>query len=219
MKTTKAILILAAALLLFYPVSSKADTLHLDVGFVFSGTAPSGGSSPWLTADFSSTTAGTVTLTMKSFFTDIGVNQFVTEWDFNIAPSLESSLGTFTFAHVSGPTASVSVGGNSFKADGDGFYDIMFGFPTSPSGSRFKDTLTSVYTITGDSITASSFDFLSAPGGGTGNFKTGAHVQGIPAGEGSGWIGNVAVPEPGILILLGIAMSAIGAASWRIRKL
>jgi hypothetical protein len=27
------------------------------------------------------------------------------------------------------------------------------------------------------------------------------------------------VPEPGILILLGIAMSAIGAASWRIRKL
>lgn len=28
-----------------------------------------------------------------------------------------------------------------------------------------------------------------------------------------------AVPEPGILILLGIAMSAIGAASWRIRKL
>jgi hypothetical protein len=29
----------------------------------------------------------------------------------------------------------------------------------------------------------------------------------------------VRVPEPGILILLGIAMSAIGAASWRIRKL
>lgn len=29
----------------------------------------------------------------------------------------------------------------------------------------------------------------------------------------------VAVPEPGILILLGIAMSAIGAASWRLRKL
>jgi len=27
------------------------------------------------------------------------------------------------------------------------------------------------------------------------------------------------VPEPGILILLGIAMSAIGAASWRLRKL
>ena len=27
------------------------------------------------------------------------------------------------------------------------------------------------------------------------------------------------VPEPGILILLGIAMSAIGAASWRIRKI
>jgi hypothetical protein len=29
----------------------------------------------------------------------------------------------------------------------------------------------------------------------------------------------VPVPEPGILILLGIAMSAIGAASWRLRKL
>jgi hypothetical protein len=30
---------------------------------------------------------------------------------------------------------------------------------------------------------------------------------------------HCAVPEPGILILLGIAMSAIGAASWRLRKL
>ena len=29
----------------------------------------------------------------------------------------------------------------------------------------------------------------------------------------------VRVPEPGILILLGIAMSAIGMASWRIRKI
>ena len=29
----------------------------------------------------------------------------------------------------------------------------------------------------------------------------------------------VPVPEPGILILLGIAMSAIGAASWKIRKI
>ncbi|MGA2318616.1 MAG: PEP-CTERM sorting domain-containing protein [Thermodesulfobacteriota bacterium] len=30
---------------------------------------------------------------------------------------------------------------------------------------------------------------------------------------------NLTVPEPGILILLGIAMSAIGMASWRIRKI
>ena len=30
---------------------------------------------------------------------------------------------------------------------------------------------------------------------------------------------QLVVPEPGILILLGIAMSAIGAASWRLRKL
>ena len=30
---------------------------------------------------------------------------------------------------------------------------------------------------------------------------------------------EVSVPEPGILILLGIAMSAIGAASWKISKL
>ncbi len=30
---------------------------------------------------------------------------------------------------------------------------------------------------------------------------------------------GVTVPEPGILILLGIAMSAVGAASWRLRKI
>ena len=211
-----ALMVLTGALfLLIYPVSSKADTLTFNPRFVFSGTSPTG-SPPWLTATFSSNTPGTVTLTMSSSFKDTG--EFVTEWDFNLNPALNPA--SLSIIYNSGPTASVSKGTNAFFADGDGYFDIEFLFPTDPQGSRFSDSKTSVYTIIGDSITASSFNYLSYINGGEGVYHTGAHIQGIPSGEGSGWIGNsVLVPEPGILILLGIAMSAIGAASWRISKL
>jgi len=54
-----------------------------------------------------------------------------------------------------------------------------------------------------------------------GSLRIGLHIQAIATGGGSDSYVNdgVKVPEPGILILLGIAMSAIGAASWKISKL
>jgi len=212
----KEVLIFVAALfLLFQPVSLRADTLTFNPRFLFSGTSPTG-SPPWLTATFSSDAPGTVTLTMSSSFKDTG--EFVTEWDFNLNPALDPA--SLSIIYNSGPTASVSKGTNAFFADGDGYFDIEFLFPTDPQGSRFSDSKTSVYTIIGDSITASSFNYLSYINGGEGVYHTGAYIQGIPSGVGSGWIGNsIKVPEPGILILLGIAMSAIGVASYRIRKL
>jgi hypothetical protein len=209
------LILVAALFLLFQPVSLKADTLTFNPRFLFSGTSPTG-SQPWLTATFSSDTPGTVTLTMSSSFKDPG--EFVTEWDFNLNPALDPA--SLSIIYNSGPSASVSKGTNAFLADGDGYFDIRFLFPTDPQESRLKGTSTSVYTIIGDSITASSFDYLSYINGGEGVYHTGAYIQGIPSGVGSGWIGNsVRVPEPGILILLGLSLTAIGVASRFVRKI
>jgi hypothetical protein len=61
-------------------------------------------------------------------------------------------------------------------------------------------------------------NYLNAAAGHTGSYGTQAlnlmNSAGAPAQS-----HLINVPEPGILILLGIAMGAIGAASWRIRKL
>jgi hypothetical protein len=58
--------------------------------------------------------------------------------------------------------------------------------------------------------------------GADGGLRIGIHVQGFDSGGSESFINNpttTTVPEPGILILLGIAMSAIGMASWRITKI
>ena len=46
-----------------------------------------------------------------------------------------------------------------------------------------------------------------------------AHLQPPGIGDDITGFASVSIPEPGILILLGIAMSAIGMASWRISKI
>jgi hypothetical protein len=219
MKTTKAILILAGALcLLFSPVSTKANTITFDLNFEFSGGTSPSGSPPWISATFMDVSGGvqlTITSLLQSSSEFVGTGGI----SFNLDPSLNPNNLTFTYQ--SGVAASsISTGVDSFKADGDGFFDIRFFWPVSPPTARFNDSDTAVYLIAGISgLSASSFDFLSETGGGQGTFKAAAHIQGIPSGTGSGWIGPVAVPEPGILILLGIAMSAIGVAVPFLRKI
>ncbi len=218
-KTLMAIMVLASVLLLlFNPVSSNADSLTLDIGAVIPGqTVIPGGTPPYLTAAFVSSTPGTVTLTLTA--PGLVGTEKVTEWDFNLNPALYSFI-PLTFTHVSGTQAASSISqlANTPKADGDGYFDISFLFPTS--GDTFNAGDSSVYTITGDSITASSFNYLSSSTKNSDTndgFPTVAHIQSIGAtGAGSSW---VSVPEPGILILLGIAMSAVGVASRYVRKI
>ena len=122
--------------------------------------------------------------------------------------------------------------------DPDAWSDLLFNFSASRS--------ISIGSATGDLIQSGQLkatwenDFLGISNGSTINLSlSGYNIDitplGLPEVGGSNFSGSnpwvqpsrdvmarfevTAVPEPGILILLGIAMSAIGAASWRIRKL
>ena len=190
-------------------VGLQASVVSYDLSIEFSGATPPAGAAPWLNATFDDGgSAGSVDLTLTAV--NLVASEFVGVWMINLDPALNPTLLVFSAPSKTGsftdPTISQSV--DAFKADGDGWFDIEIDFASGGgAGARFGPGEAVSYTITGiGSLTASSFDFLSEPGGGHGPFPTAAHVQGIgPTGADSGW---VTVPEPTSLALLCIGAIA-----------
>lgn len=194
---------------------------HSDITFnyntVFSGDTPQG-TSPWLTATFADTGTDQVTLTMTA--SNLVPDEFVSDFDFNLDPTMQAM--NLTYTNAGGVVASsMNTTTNGSKAAGDGLYDIEFLFPTA-SGDRLGvgETAagsTSVYTITGTGLSASSFNFLSCQqsdgcqsAGNLGPFYAAAHIQAIPGAD-SGWVAPVAaIPEPADAAMLaaGLALMA-----------
>ncbi len=188
------------------------------------GTAPTG-PAPWLEARFSDV-AGGVQLTLMA--QNLSSTEFVSGWYFNLNPLLVPTQ--LSFAYYSGGTATilpVQTGLDAFKADGDGKYDILITFPTSGTAAqRFSAGDSITFTVTGiTGLTASDFEFQSAPSGGHGPFFSAAHVQGI-SGDLSGWVdpsgGNTGastkVPDGGSTIaLLGSALLGLGVLGRKLR--
>jgi hypothetical protein len=215
MKTKIIGTIFLSAVFFFCAVTfSSADIKTLELFYKFSDTGyPPGGSLPWLTATFDDdNTAGLVELTLEA--TNLIPDEFVSEWYLNFDPALNPASLAIAY-NSGGPAASnISTGVDAFKADGDGFFDILFEFPTALDTFGPGDSV--VYDITLDGITAHSFYYLSNPKeNSTGGFYSAAHVQGTGQdGEYSAWI---ATPIPGSVLMLGSGL--IGLVFIRRKKL
>jgi len=203
-----------------------AETLTFSTSTEYSNGTPPTGPTPWMTATFADVRPGTVELTLEN--TNLVGTEFVSEWCFNLDPSMDptslqfgtpSKTGSFT-----DPT--IDKGVNSFKADGDGKYDFRFNFATDDGvPTRFGVDESGVgdsmsIEISGLDLTANSFYFLSEPAGGHGPFYTAVHVQGISTDK-SGWVtgtGSIVVPEPGSLVMLVMAGLGLLCYAWRRRR-
>ena len=209
---------LGLAMTLVVP-QARATGIVFNLDTVFSGqSTPPAGPGPWTSASLLDISPGTVQLTV----TNVGLStgEFIRGLYLNLNPadnvsdlhfSLVSSHGSFSLP-------SISLGEDSFKADGDGLYDILLSFGTAHNTTfTVDDSVT--YQITGiANLESSDFAFMSSPAGGSGPFYAAAHVQGTPPNNGqSCWIepgvGPIPVPEPAAEALL-----ALGAGLWLARK-
>lgn len=188
---------------------TKADIVTLGASIEISGGASPVGTPPWVTAAFDDNNSqGTVTLVLSN--PNLTGSEFVSSWYLNLDPSLNpndlqfgsfSKTGSFT-----DPTITTSA--DTYKADGDGYADILFSFATGGgASSRFGAGEALTVQITGiPTLTAHSFDWPTVNGSVNNNAHLMvAHVQSIGPGSDSGW---VATPEPApfVLLICGLAV-------------
>ena len=105
-------------------------------------------------------------------------NEFIDEWLFNLNPLKNPTQLAITHVSDIGADSVTTVADNSnqIPADGGGYYDIRFDFP-SPQANRFGAGDTSVYDLSLTGLLESDFNFLAAPHGGNGVFHTAAHCR------------------------------------------
>jgi MYXO-CTERM domain-containing protein len=198
--------------------TAQADSITFAMANPFSGPGtPSG--VPTVTIDDGGGT-GSVTFTFD--MTNLGPSdEFISQWFFNTAIDL-SATGSFSaFTNIVGTTTDPTAGVQrtfdttlaAFKADGDGFYDWVFDFPTAGNDAgRFEDGDKFSFVYTAGGITAQTFNVLGldGPGSTAGPFKSAIHLQGTTTGsvwlsEGTPDTGTIPEPSLALLALLGIA--------------
>lgn len=195
--------------------SGSAAILEFDSTYLISGTAPTTPAPPavpWLTATFqdiapiNGINAVSLTLSVSSA---LPAGQFVSGWYFNFGfPGTLPSGNQFAPSLGNPTTASIATETDGFKADGDGYHDILFSFSTANNdASRFTPGETALFILTGPNVTARSFKYLSTSSW-EGAFYTATHIQGM-AGDNSGWVGSaqvgvVPIPTPLLLLSAGL---------------
>jgi hypothetical protein len=214
-KRYSVVAISAVAMLLSLTLSVRANTVEFDYNNTFSGTSPSG-SAPWMTATFSDVSANTVSLTLSG--AGLVGTEYVKGWYFNVNNINPGSLSFAEWSQIGTfQAATISQGTDSYKADGSGKYDILFGFATANNnGQRFMSGDAITYIITGTGLDALDFDALCTASAGMGPFYSAAQVCAIPSNGQSGWVNPTgasndrAVPDIATtILLLGLGLSLL----------
>ena len=214
--------IFSAAFLPVLGVSAAlGGTLEFDLDNIYSGTVSPSATKPWLTATFTDIDSTHVSLKLDA----VGLvsSEFVSEWLFNVDPTIDPSSISFTQTSHSNyggyaSTSITAVSGGSGAGPAHGF-DIDFGLGTS-NGSRFGIAAEVVYTLTRSAgLSAANFNFSNA----SGDVKTttAAHIQGIGTdGSQSDWVdpsGAAITPVPEASTVAG-AVFAAGAVAWSLYR-
>lgn len=208
LKRTVAVVATAAAL-----VAPRASAVTYVFNFdqLFMGPPPVSPITPWIVATVEDLVSGGVRMTIQNSL-DLGT-QVVQKVYFNLNPVYDPANLTFTFVGSSGGfnLPSVTTGADSFKADGDGKYDILFSFdaPWGLPAQYLPDCFSAAEWITYDiggipGLSAADFWFMSTPAGPTGSYLAAAY---IPCQT---W---VCVPEPSVL-----ALGSLGLCFWLGRR-
>lgn len=197
-------LLTLSALLLFSPVALGAQTLTFSIDVTSLGVDPPSSPPPWATAEFTSLAPNAVEFTFAS---NLEASEFISEFNFNLDPSLDSTSLVFTPLHAflgsSGfvlPAIDISEDA-IFGGQGSRF-DIGLSFETSNAGGgsrRFSGTDSVTYSIhyngTGE-FNAYSFNFGDSVNG----VYAQTHVQGIGEDLTSAWA-TPSIPEPSSALL------------------
>jgi hypothetical protein len=226
MKRTLKILTAVVFVLGLSPTVQGAYTLYLNTPFPDKPSPSDNGLGYWLKATFEDVSTNVVRLTLDNQLTG---NEFLGKGGvyFNIDSVI--SVDEIEWA-ASGPfDASIDFGTDAYKADGDGFFDMLVSFGADEStrwhGGGATRTFTLTYEGAAGVFNEESFRYLSSgEGGKNGNsnyfgLPVAAHVQGLgPNANDSTWItSSTAIPEPSALAAWGV-LSLIGGLYLRHRK-